>query len=691
MITFKEIKKINKRMYNIYKCKSECIFDPMESVIMTSEDEKSRWYLEENECINNEGQKINEDEFTGKEDFIIKCIKKTEKQEGKINLNEYEIIVPAIEIKVYGGKNNKITITHFDLIPKMTKDTYEGDEDAGLNLIHRNQMAVPVHVILWMKTKDKNNIVKKKRCRDMIVIKPKNESSVEFEIDFKNFQKVEEFKGVRDGEGLEGIIIVRDIFNPREGTYFFTAQAPNGYVEYSKDFMHKFWAQTIGFSAVCNKQWGQKPRIMNHPVFGSSKLGQLPIIGILVDNYKRHNSIIDMNQKSDDEEPRKNVGNIVKERLFGGSKDFLFNVCFVVGDYMNSQSGDYGNPNSHWFNVFFGYYEIVVSKSDWNRPFGYTKDKKIDFDEVSRLGMADWNFFSNWMYGVPIEKINQVLRPCKIIDKNQFYDGDTMNLDKKLEILSRHSGNTICTHLGTVDATGSGKYWDLIELDNVDVVSIYLPPPPPSHDYKYESKFRTLEDRAYFKENLKYNCGKVLTNTWRGTYGLPNPKLNYGEDSKFMSTNMSAKIYMSYYETPETYRTLFFGGTANNSWIPYDNISFEVDEKNNSIIARILDNKKNEFIRQEIKFEEYLKRIKDKDINDAYNRLKSFYTVTGHNYFRENKNSIKLLLYPLIINFNNKFLDEQIRSCSNVIKDKYNDFGFDNKDRSHQIKSDIKP
>jgi hypothetical protein len=60
---------------------------------------------------------------------------------------------------------------------------------------------------------------------------------------------------------------------------------------------------------------------------------------------------------------------------------------------------------SHWFNVFFGFYEIDVDIDKWNRPFGYKdfKSNELEFNDLFKIGKSDWNFFSNYIYGVPLE------------------------------------------------------------------------------------------------------------------------------------------------------------------------------------------------------------------------------------------------------------------------------------------------
>src|SRR6185503_6269632 len=52
-----------------------------------------------------------------------------------------------------------------------------------------------------------------------------------------------------------------------------------------------------------------------------------------------------------------------------------------------------------------------VPCDQWKRPFGYELDGTIVADDLARLGEADWNYFSNFMYGVPLDAITPVDKP----------------------------------------------------------------------------------------------------------------------------------------------------------------------------------------------------------------------------------------------------------------------------------------
>jgi len=67
-------------------------------------------------------------------------------------------------------------------------------------------------------------------------------------------------------------------------------------------------------------------------------------------------------------------------------------------------TGAYADPRSPWFNAFFGYYEIQVAMDDADAAFGYQDPLgQPDIEAIARVGLADWNLFSNELYGVPSE------------------------------------------------------------------------------------------------------------------------------------------------------------------------------------------------------------------------------------------------------------------------------------------------
>jgi hypothetical protein len=209
----------------------------------------------------------------------------------------------------------------------------------------------------------------------------------------------------------------------------------------------------------------------------------------------------------------------VATRLFADYPPFLFNVSFACGSGRMFRPGVYGDPRSPWFNVFVGYYQIDVSRTEWSRPFGYTHDGQLEIADLARLGEADWNYFSNHMYGVPLDAIAPVDDP----------DAKFTVLDS-VEIAKRR--------------------WDHVEARGMTVASAYLA----NRDH------RRLDDPH-----------PILSDVWRCVFGEPYHDRSHAQS--FFPTSMRARLYASFVEADDNrdlrgpvYRTFIFGGTVNEWW-----------------------------------------------------------------------------------------------------------------------------
>jgi hypothetical protein len=245
------------------------------------------------------------------------------------------------------------------------------------------------------------------------------------------------------------------------------------------------------------------PPVIN---FEGHSYSNIPTITrINIDNYERSGT---------------NVGSIVKKKFFDKYPDFIFNVCFTVGPLDSQQRGSYGTPQSPWFNVFAGYYQLDVPIATWKRPFGYKKLQQgklpeLFIEDLARIIKADWNYFSNWMYGVPdvsIEPFNNI----------KMEDFVTKQYPRE--------------QIGT-------KYWDSLELNmqgpSAQVVS------------------------GFVSSKGKLVMNSVLTPAWQLSFGTP---LQQGDTKSFPGCNMFGKMYMSFFENNGYYSTVIFGGTVNNKF-----------------------------------------------------------------------------------------------------------------------------
>lgn len=243
------------------------------------------------------------------------------------------------------------------------------------------------------------------------------------------------------------------------------------------------------------------PPVVFDPVYGSSQNCTGTILRIHVD---------------DDARALCEVGSKVKRQMFPDPyPPFVFNAVAAVGAFEEDGPQAYGNPESPWFNVFLGYYQLDCAMDRWDRPFGYTSADGAasmpHVEDLVRLGKSDWNYFSNWDYGVPERYLLPYCSPD--IRPEDHVDGGLVEI--------------------------GGRRWHRIELMNVEVASCY------------ESDAR---DAARLTSNT------LITPVIRRSFGYPSPRPGHTES--FVAKKLDAVLHMAYVEDGDTYRTLIFGGTA---------------------------------------------------------------------------------------------------------------------------------
>jgi hypothetical protein len=219
------------------------------------------------------------------------------------------------------------------------------------------------------------------------------------------------------------------------------------------------------------------------------------------------------------------VGQKVDQVFFPNAPRLLFNVCFSCGAPKGVlREGTYGDPTSPWFNVFFGYYQIDVIASEWGRPFGYldAASGAVNTDDVLRIGKADWNYFSNWMYGVPEVAIapNNTLTGARV-------------------------------EVGPRERIGQ-RDWDVLNISQARMVSAYV---------SGKATDPKLEERGPYSF------------LWRMAFGCPKPRPEHPELSSFFPVDMTATLFMTFrqvkndpYTGKDVFQTFLFGGTVNEWW-----------------------------------------------------------------------------------------------------------------------------
>ena len=114
------------------------------------------------------------------------------------------------------------------------------------------------------------------------------------------------------------------------------------------------------------------------------------------------------------------LGTLIKKKIFDDYQPFVYNVCFTCSkSSMLKCKSHYADPTSHWFNVFYGFYEFDAPCDLWIRPFGFKTfmDNEIEFMDILKMSKADWNILGNYTYGVPFDLC---LKACKITGDERF-------------------------------------------------------------------------------------------------------------------------------------------------------------------------------------------------------------------------------------------------------------------------------
>jgi hypothetical protein len=204
--------------------------------------------------------------------------------------------------------------------------------------------------------------------------------------------------------------------------------------------------------------------------------------------------------------------------LFAGQPPFVFNVCFSCG------AGEvYADPESIWFNVFFGYYQIDVPRRLWDRPFGYRRTDggplEIHRRDLAAIGEADWNHFSNFLYGVPLG----------VVKRHDQLAEDAVRSGGRIAVGARH--------------------WDQVHLDGVEVASAYTARPG----------------------QLERTPHSFLRGLWRAAFGRPRHHPAFPDP--FFPTRMRARLLVSWQESDgdrdlgePVYRTFIFGATSDQTY-----------------------------------------------------------------------------------------------------------------------------
>ena len=193
------------------------------------------------------------------------------------------------------------------------------------------------------------------------------------------------------------------------------------------------------------------------------------------------------------------VGRRVKRRMFPHRPPFVFNAVACVGDFDRDGRQKYTNPDSPWFNVFLGYYQLDCRKALWGRPFGFESASLAAsqpcIDDLVRLGKADWNYFSAWDCGVPED----------VVDRYCGHDIDPVRRG------------------GPRTGRDRGREWRHLELLDLTVASAYIAAPPAGSRWRTTGSAASsgtataTRSRWMATTRASYRRRSTPSSTWRTT------------------------------------------------------------------------------------------------------------------------------------------------------------------------------
>jgi hypothetical protein len=97
------------------------------------------------------------------------------------------------------------------------------------------------------------------------------------------------------------------------------------------------------------------------------------------------------------------IGATAHEPFTAGELKRLFDlvVVFTIGDFADGAScSSYFDPDSPWYNVFYGAYGVRSYKPDGS-PWGFRRDGQPNLDELIEVPTLDYNFLTAGCLGCP--------------------------------------------------------------------------------------------------------------------------------------------------------------------------------------------------------------------------------------------------------------------------------------------------
>jgi hypothetical protein len=194
--------------------------------------------------------------------------------------------------------------------------------------------------------------------------------------------------------------------------------------------------------------------MMDDPIYGKTRES----IGVYEIEVTKHPRVLE-------------VGKIIKKLMFNDYPDFLLNII-ATSAYVdpNTYQSDYPNPTSHWYNVFYGFYEIAIPKNKVESAYGFDKNGEVIAKDIIKIGLCDWNLVTAYMYGVPLE----ACQPNVKITGNEEY----RVLERNVKI-----GNFTYTLVECRNIIATSVYPGLSKLDTPNFIASKLQKSWGTHPY----------------------------------------------------------------------------------------------------------------------------------------------------------------------------------------------------------------
>ena len=204
------------------------------------------------------------------------------------------------------------------------------------------------------------------------------------------------------------------------------------------------------------------------------------------------------------------VGRTMYRKYFADTPGLVLTVLFASSRPDLRRRSHFADPDSIWFNVFYGCYEIEVDAERWGRPFAYVPAAghgedafTVHTPDLARIVKADWNLLSNGIYGVDADELARV---------------ESLGL-------SEVRG----AYLGRISRPGWDRSFDLAELSDVTVVN----------------------------PNCAHAPRGFVQRVWRLAFGT------HAGARAVASSQLRLRAYVAWRREGNSFRTTVFGGCVN--------------------------------------------------------------------------------------------------------------------------------